>query len=128
MSYQEWSDKFHEVARGKDMKNTKQKIDVSGFLKMENEECIKNIKQTSKHTAGEWNLFHQINGIYFLDFKGKSFGSIDVKNPADARLIASAPLMLSALELCKMHLDGHPITKDQALKSINEAIAKATQA
>lgn len=114
---------------------------------------MKNTKQTSKHTAGEWKVTKGTNG--FCDtwqvhietptrsmtiadcgaITNKVFSGSTESTPvlienkeheANARLIASAPLMLEALERCEnLIMNGSEPCLDQALVLINQAIKKA---
>ncbi len=90
-----------------------------------------------KHTPGPWRISdaRSTKVVLIDDAKGQAVGELvwaDVRNPADARLIAAAPDLLEALEKTESALarcigphkseegDRHP-----ALAQARAAIAKA---
>ena len=94
----------------------------------------------SAHTPGPWSV---VDGHYpgFREIKGPSFTvsivmsatNLDfmdyVKREADARLIAAAPELLEALQLCAAVCAGESLSKSlliHALEKARAAITKAT--
>lgn len=80
----------------------------------------------TQHTPGPWTLNPaKSNRVDLIDnHKGEAVGEIvfvDVRNPADARLIAMAPAMLQALQRIT-----HPAADDDDLEHALEVIAQAT--
>lgn len=105
---------------------TNNKIDVSGFLKMEDEECIKNTKQTTKHTSSELNIVENKHGYEIQNDGGFYIGH--ARKESDAVLFSSAPLMLEALELAHDFIDGIENYNDEAhaaMLEIKRALKKA---
>jgi hypothetical protein len=88
---------------------------------------------TYTHTPGPWVLNDgRSTRVDLIDTRrGHAVGEIvwvDVRNPADARLIAAAPLMFEALrELCNDKYLSDPINTDR-MKNARAAIAAATGA
>ena len=66
-----------------------------------------------KHTPGPWELRQSSRGYWFIDHEhgGESYTLTkleDLTSEADARLIAAAPDLHAALQLCYEYLDGIP--------------------
>ena len=80
----------------------------------------------SKHTPGPWI----INGNK-IDGNGYHLASVNshstTEGRANAQLIAAAPELIEALELCRSHMYEHASnTQDGAFDKLCSAIAKAT--
>jgi hypothetical protein len=90
----------------------------------------------TNHTPGPWTLNPaQSTRVDLIDnHKGEAIGEIvwvDVRNPADARLIAAAPELLEALKYCRqkiayMQANGEWYSPGKAIEKADAAIAKAT--
>lgn len=84
-----------------------------------------------KHTPGPWVLNDaRSSRVDLIDTtSGRAVGEIvwvDTRNPADARLIASAPDMLDTLrDIVRMLTDANDM-RPSALRVAREAIARAT--
>lgn len=90
----------------------------------------------TKHTPGPWKYQkqngspttgkHMISGAkpgYLAEVRDCGSGDVE----ANARLIAAAPELLEALELCRIHMYEHASnTQDCAFDKLCSAIAKAT--
>lgn len=84
------------------------------------------------HTPGPWVLNDARSTRVDLinTQRGHAVGEIvwvDVRNPADARLIAAAPELLRALEMIEQAASGHvPILNSWAWRVAHAAIVRAT--
>lgn len=79
------------------------------------------------HTPGPWRISEAHNDV--VDEMGRTIAEVvewtDVA-PANARLIAAAPMMLSALLLINEDKDGSGFVCEEAMDIIRGAIARAT--
>ena len=94
----------------------------------------------AKHTPGPWSLeagrsISTSSGSFYLSYgKDKASGAPLFSNfcelDANARLIAAAPDLLAALELCFQYVNGgdnlRPGLQHEAFEAARAAIAKAT--
>lgn len=78
-------------------------------------------RQNPSPTTGEWMIAGQKPG-YLAEVRDCGSGDVE----ANASLIAAAPELLEALELCRYHMYEHASnTKDGAFDKLCAAIAKA---
>ena len=100
----------------------------------------------TKHTPGPWQIGYDYDGSISVDSVNPvrinltTAGTVVIadicehkdaehfSSEANARLIAAAPEMLEALQLCRWHMYEHASnTPDNAFEKLCAAIAKATE-